>query len=160
MEPRLRVVSPEDWEDFKGVRLRALADSPTSFGVTLADAEAQPDTAWRDRLRGPGPTIIAYVGESPVAMGGLFAPEGAGDAFIWGMWVAPEARGRGLGRALLLELLEHAHRLGRNVLLHVTEGNDGARGLYEANGFVPTGEWEPLREGSSLRIETLRHAAT
>ena len=157
METELRIASPHDWEDFKAVRLRALADSPTSFGATLADATAQPDTAWRDRLGVPGPTIIVYLGENPVAMGGLFAPEGVSDAFIWGMWVAPEVRGRGLGRAVLLELLGHASRLGRTVLLHVTEGNDGARALYEANGFVPTGEWEPLREGSSLQIETMRH---
>lgn len=155
METELRVVSPRDWEDFKAIRLRALADSPTSFGATLAEATAQPDTAWRDRLDVPGPTIITYLGEIPVAMGGLFVPEGASDAFIWGMWVAPEARGRGLGQAILRELLGHADRLGRNVLLHVTEGNDGARRLYEANGFVSTGEWEPLREGSNLRIATM-----
>jgi ribosomal protein S18 acetylase RimI-like enzyme len=89
-------------------------------------------------------------------MGGLFAPEDAGDAFVWGMWVAPEARGRGLGQSILRTLLEHAEQLGRTVLLHVTAGNDGARRLYEANGFEPTGEWEPLREGSPLQIELLR----
>ena len=104
--------------------------------------------------------LIAYDGESPIAMGGLFAPEGANDAFIWGMWVAPEARGCGLGQGILRELLEQADQLDRTVPLHVTEGNDGARCLYEAHGFVSTGEWEPLRKGSSLRIETLRRAAT
>lgn len=160
MEPELRVVSAEDWKDFKAVRLRALADSPTSFGATLADATALPDTAWRTRIDGPGPKIIGYVGEEPVAVGGLFPPEGTSDAFIWGMWVAPEARGRGLGRGILRDLLARADRLGRTVLLHVTEGNDGARRLYEGHGFVSTGEREPLREGSSLWIELLRRAAT
>lgn len=157
MDPELRVASTDDWEDVRSIRLRALADSPTSFGNTLADAMELPDAAWRTRLEGPGPTVLAYDRGQPVAMGGLFTPEDTGDAFIWGMWVAPEARGRGLGTRLLRALLEQAHQRGRQVLLHVTEGNDAARRLYEGNGFVATGEWEPLREGSSLRIETLRH---
>ena len=32
----------------------------------------------------------------------------------------------------------------------------GARKLYEDFGFVPTGQWEPLREGMALQIELLR----
>lgn len=156
MDTELRVAPPGDWEDFRAVRLRALADSPTAFGATLDDARAQPDAAWRDRLQVPGPTLLAYVAGSPAGMGGLFVPEDEDHAFVWGMWVAPEARGRGLGRAILRELLQHAEQLDRTVLLHVTEGNDGARRLYEAHGFVATGEWEPLREGSSLQIELLR----
>ena len=39
--------------------------------------------------------------------------------------------------------------------LHVAEGNDGARALYLSSGFVATGRWEPLREGSPVLIEEL-----
>lgn len=157
METQLRVVSVEDWAAFKAIRLQALADSPTAFGATLADAAAQSDAAWRARVDGPGPTIVAFDRENPVGMGGLFVPDGTCEAFVWGMWVAPSARGQGLGRAILRELLDRARDQDRTVLLHVTEGNESARRLYEANGFVPTGEWQPLREGSSQRIEALRH---
>jgi hypothetical protein len=41
------------------------------------------------------------------------------------------------------------------VRLHVTEGNNEARRLYVDRGFQPTGTWEPLREGSSIRVEEL-----
>ncbi len=88
-------------------------------------------------------------------MGGLYTPEGSGEAFVWGMWVEPEWRGRGLGGRILRELVDGADQRGRAVFLHVTEGND-ARRLYEAHGFVSTGEWQPLREGSAVRMETLR----
>lgn len=158
MAPELRTVSGEDWEAFRALRLRALADAPTAFGATLAEAEAQPELVWRSRADGPGPLVMAYDVDEPVAMGGLFAPEGSAEAFVWGMWVAPEARGRGLGSRILAMLVDHARGLDRSVVLHVTEGNDAARRLYEAHGFVGTGEWQPLREGSDLRIEALRLA--
>jgi ribosomal protein S18 acetylase RimI-like enzyme len=76
---------------------------------------------------------------------------------VWGLWTAPEARGRGHARAILDRLVGHAHGRGvATVELHVTEGNDLARRLYEQCGFVATGEWESLREGSPLQIELMR----
>lgn len=91
-------------------------------------------------------------------MGGLRAPAGTQDALMWGMWVEPESRGRGLGALILRELLDWADCENRTIVLHVTEGNDGARRLYEMNGFVSTGEWQRLRDGSEIRMETMRRA--
>ena len=152
----LRTITPDDWAVFRELRLRALADAPDAFSVTLAEAADNPESVWRDRAAGPGPIVMAFEGGHAVAMGGAHVPEGSADVFVWGMWVAPEARGHGLGGRVLADLLDRVRPQGRTVWLHVTEGNDGARRLYEAHGFVPTGEWQPLREGSDVRIETLR----
>lgn len=156
MEETLRVISGDDWAAFREIRLRALADSPDSFGVTLAEAEANPATVWRDRAEGPGPVVLAFRGERPVAMGGLHLPRGTSDAFVWGMWVEPESRGQGLGGRILQELCDTARRERRALSLHVTVGNDGARRLYEAHGFVATGEAQPLRPGTDISMATLR----
>ena len=43
-------LGPDDWQEFREIRLRALADAPTAFGMTLADAEQQTEDAWRARL--------------------------------------------------------------------------------------------------------------
>lgn len=155
----LREVAEEDWAALREVRLRALADAPDAFGATLAEARAHPPQAWRDRAGGPGPLLLAVEAGRPVAMGGLSVPEGGTEAYVWGMWVEPAARGRGLGARLLDALLARAEGLGRDVLLHVSEGNAGARALYVARGFAPTGTWQPLREGSDLRVEELRRPA-
>lgn len=155
MNMQLRVISAEDWAAFRALRLRALADSPNAFGVTLAEATPNAEPIWRDRAGGPGPVILAFDGDQAVAMGGLHAPDGSDEAFVWGMWVEPEWRGRGLGSRILQELVDCADRTDRTVVLHVTEGND-ARNLYEEHGFVSTGEWQPLRDGSEVRMETMR----
>lgn len=154
MGPDVRVISEEDWVAFKTLRLQALADSPDAFAVTLAEAEADTEKEWRQRAGSPHPVVMAFDGERPVAMGGMYAPENSGEAFVWGMWANPACRGRGVGARILGVLLDHA-QADREVSLHVAEGND-ARRLYEAHGFVSTGEWEPLREGSAVRIERLR----
>ena len=153
-------LGPDDWQAFREVRLRALADAPTAFGMTLADVEQQREDTWRGRLSQVDPILGVRDGdhEGLAAMGaGWHPPENPDRMMVWGMWTAPEARGRGHARALLDWLVNHAHGRGvATVELHVTEGNEVARRLYEQCGFEATGEWEPLREGSPLRIELMR----
>ena len=146
---------PDDWPLVKDIRLRALADAPDAFGMTLAQSAAQPDEEWRERLSGPSPTVLALDDGRPVAMGGGFLVPDSDVAMVWGMWTEPAARGRGLGRRILATVVDWAHGAGRTPYLHVTEGNEVARAAYVAAGFEPTGTWEPLREGSPLRIEEM-----
>ena len=60
--------------------------------------------------------------------------------------VAPEARGRGLGRAVTRALIAEAVRLGaRHVALQVEEDNAVARSLYASEGFVEHHAYAYLR---------------
>ncbi|MDO0915528.1 GNAT family N-acetyltransferase [Streptomyces sp. DT2A-34] len=59
---------------------------------------------------------------------------------IQGLAVADEARGRGVGRALVRGAVEEARRRGaRRITLRVLGHNTPARGLYESEGFVVEG---------------------
>ncbi|MEU5315594.1 GNAT family N-acetyltransferase [Streptomyces sp. NPDC021056] len=59
---------------------------------------------------------------------------------IQGLVVAEEARGAGVGRALLRAAQEEARRLGaRRITLRVLGHNAPARKLYETEGFVVEG---------------------
>jgi ribosomal protein S18 acetylase RimI-like enzyme len=149
-------LEPDDWAELREIRLRALADAPDAFSVVHSDVVGLGEDVWRDRLATTNPTYVVRAAGSTVAMAGGFAPPDSPVAFVWGMWTAPEARGRGWAGRILDDLLARARVIGRDVVLHVTEGNDAARRLYVGRGFEPTGTWEPLREGSSLRIEELR----
>ena len=59
------------------------------------------------------------------------------DAFVDELYVVPEHRGRGLGRAALQELESVAAGLGVKALhLEVGPDNESAKGLYRRAGFL------------------------
>ena len=62
-------------------------------------------------------------------------------ALLGGMYVAPEARGNRIGKALLEHTLSYARTMDglEDVTLAVTVGNNAARRLYLGAGFVPYG---------------------
>jgi ribosomal protein S18 acetylase RimI-like enzyme len=154
----VRPLQPGEWRTYRAIRLRALADAPDAFGTTLAQANARPDESWQDQADGfaadeYGTLFLALDGREPCGLCAVAldanAPERAG---IYQMWVAPEARGTGLGRRLLDEAARWARERGAGTLhLSVTEGNGPAIRLYESAGFRFTGESEPLRPGSEQR---------
>lgn len=58
--------------------------------------------------------------------------------YVWGLYVRPDARGRGVGRALVAECVSHLRGLGcGRVLLHA---EDRSARLYRRMGFAPTNE--------------------
>ncbi len=62
------------------------------------------------------------------------------DAFVDELYVSPDKRGRGLGRALLRALEAEACARGvRKLHLEVEQRNDAARALYVGEGFTPNG---------------------
>jgi ribosomal protein S18 acetylase RimI-like enzyme len=142
----VRRLGPDDWETFRDIRLRSLADAPDAFGSTLEREQAFGEDDWRRRLTGP-----VYVVEDPrpVSIGGVF--DNQGTPHIWGMWTDPDHRGRGHARAILDALIP----AGTDAQLDVNVTNGDARIVYERYGFVGTGRLEPLRPGSDQRIELM-----
>jgi [ribosomal protein S18]-alanine N-acetyltransferase len=72
--------------------------------------------------------------------GMVLARVAADEADILTIAVLPDARRRGLGRALLLAAMEEAARRGAKLMfLEVGVANDAAGALYAACGFVQVG---------------------
>ncbi len=142
----VRRLGPDDWAEFREIRLRALADAPDAFGSTLEREQAFTEDDWRRRLGGP---VYVVEDPGPVAVGGIF--DNAGLPHVWGMWTEPEHRGRGHARAILDALIPP----GTSAQLDVNLSNTAARAAYERYGFVGTGEHEQLRPGSDQWMELM-----
>ncbi|HSK05387.1 MAG TPA: dihydropteroate synthase [Kofleriaceae bacterium] len=155
----LRQLRPEDWRLWRDLRLRALADAPDAFAETLAEARARDDAGWQ-ALAAPRPHVVQLVAERGGAPAGMAVAvidlDDPARANLYAMWVAPEARGAGLGRALVDAALRWTRgRAALELSLQVTEGNEPARALYEGCGFRDTGRREALRGGGGLHGRVL-----
>jgi ribosomal protein S18 acetylase RimI-like enzyme len=155
--PNIRTFAPQEWEIYKDLRLRALADSPDAFGRTLAEEQARSDAGWSNRLSSGANSswdlpLVAEVDGEPVGLAwGRIEDSRPDVAYLFQMWVAPAYRRLGTGRMLLETVIAwaQAHR-ARYVDLGVTLSNSPALRLYQRAGFEPAGEPQPLRPGSEL----------
>ena len=157
----VRVLTADDWQVWRDITLQSLADAPDAFRPTLAEVEHEGDFFWQEMV---GPTAehdlfnlwIAFHDGDP--MGKIFArvDEELTTVHIGAMWVAPQHRGVGAGRALVDAAARWAVSLGAtNAELWVTEANESAVRFYESLGFAPTDDTQFLREGSDLVVRKM-----
>ena len=160
MTAAVRRIRPHEWPSLRALRLRALADAPMAFGSTLAREQAFADTVWRERAeRGAsGDDSVTFVVEHDGRWLGIVTglardPDVPDDPRpeLVSMFVAPEARGRGIGAALVEAVIGWAGaRRANGLTLWVTASNTAALALYERCGFRPTGERRPLEHSSAV----------
>jgi putative acetyltransferase len=133
--------SPIAADDPRRPEVRALLERHLGFCLS----ETPPEHSFAldvDGLLDPRVTFVSYR-DGDVVLGVAALKElDAGHAELKSMHTAAEARGRGVGRALLGHLLDVARTRGyRMVSLETgtTPGFAAARALYESAGFTPTG---------------------
>lgn len=150
--PVLRRVGPADRRWWGEARLAALTVSPEAFTMDLADWRAGGEERWHARLDDPTALgLVALLDGRPVGLaGGLVAPDGTPE--LRSLWVAPEARGRGLAARLAGAVEEWARGTGApRIRLAVLTGNTPARTLYERLGYHHSG----ARPGEHLMTKPL-----
>ena len=153
------MIDSGDAAAFKTLRLAALRECPTAFSSSYEEECDVPLAEAAQRLAPNLDRAIfgAFEDHALVATVGL-QREGrrklAHKAIIWGVYVAPSFRGRGIGRRLLERALAHARSMPD--LLQVTLGvnieNKAAIALYESVGFERFG-----LERGFLRVDGVLH---
>lgn len=138
----IRRLTPDDWEEYREIRLAALTEAPEAFGSNLAREQQFTEEIWRSRLT----TAAAFAAEQDgdrrlLGIAAGLPTDMTVAARLIGMWIAPEARRQGVGEALVHQVIAWAQAEGFSWLeLEVTTGNTGAERLYERCDFVRTGE--------------------
>lgn len=142
----IRPLDPADAAAFQALRLDGLQECPTAFASSFEEESGRELPAVAERLAPQGDRAVlgAFVGGELVGVVGVMR-EGhrklAHKAFIWGMYVAPAARKRGIGRELVAKALSFAATglAVRQVTLGVNAANEAAIALYERMGFKAYG---------------------
>lgn len=142
----IRLLTPADVAAFREMRLIAMRESPTAFGSSEEDELARTMDETARRLEPTENDIVlgAQRGGALVGMVGLHRLSHRKErhkAVMWGMYVLAAARGTGLGRALVADLMSRAREMPDllQVNLAVERENLRALALYRSFGFVPFG---------------------
>ncbi len=153
-----RRLKESDAESWLQLRLRALQLNPEAFGDSVAETEAMSSEDLLRRISSetefPQRFVLgAFDRNSLVGIHGFRRErreKSSHKGYIWGMFVAPEARGRGVGKAMLTHLIDDVRETEgiEQLILWVSTTSPRARSLYTAMGFERVGtEHRAMRIG-------------
>ena len=102
------------------------------------------DETWQrahfeSRFSPAGVSIVVVAGRD---VGVVIVQARPAEVYVAEIEIAPEMQGRGLGTAVMRQVLVDAAARGLPVTLQVLEANAGARRLYERLGFQAIGQAE------------------
>src|SRR5262245_5876072 len=152
---QVRVLTEHDADEFVRLRLEALTQEPLAFGRTPDEALPWPRDSVASRLR-PAPqghfAVGAFEGTRMAGQAAFVRHEGRKErhkGFIWGVYVSPAWRGRGVARSMLTTLVTRARSYPdlEQISLSVAVPQEPARRLYRALGFEVYG-----RERNALKV--------
>lgn len=152
----VRPFREDEWELLRALRLEALANEPTAYGSTVAESLNFPESHWRMMAR-EWNYVGAFVNGTPVAMGsGGFHDQKPGTTWLFGMYVSPPWRGKGVGDGIVAAVATWARDRGSDALyLHVTSTLPRSRAFYRRLGFSETGDHHGMLRDPSLQLREM-----
>ncbi|HLZ22584.1 MAG TPA: GNAT family N-acetyltransferase [Ktedonobacterales bacterium] len=152
----IRVLTEPDAETYQALRLRSLKEDPDPFGATYDEWVNRPMAQVTERLRNATPEAYLLGAFEGDTLAGIIAftrdtmRKFRHKGSITSMYVAPEARGKGLARALLIDVIARGRELAglEQITLSVVSDNTAARNLYLSAGFEIFGtERHAMKDG-------------
>lgn len=156
----IRILGEDDAEAYAELRREGLLDSPLAFTSSPEDDFSLTPETLRDHLcRAPDSVILGAFEKGLVGAVGAYRDrhvKASHRVHVWGMYVTPTHRRKGIAVELLRAVIQHARSLpGVSwVLLSVSSAAPGARRIYESLGFQWWGtEPDALRHNGESVVE-------
>ncbi len=140
---QIRDARTRDLEAIAAIYNDAVANTTAIWNDVLVDVDNR--AAWlADRTRQGYPVLVAVDDEDEVlgyaSFGDWRAFDGYRHTVEHSVYIRGDQQGRGLGKTLMLALIERARSLGKHVMVAAVEsGNVGSIRLHERLGFEETG---------------------
>ena len=141
----IRRLVAADAAAFRALRLKGVHDHPDIFTASYADWDVPLET-YHERLAGShvvgafDDETSALLGHALLATHVPISPKLRHKVELWSVYVLPEARRRGIARALTAHMIDAARTLGFAWLkLQVAAHNTSAKAMYDSLGFETFG---------------------
>jgi ribosomal protein S18 acetylase RimI-like enzyme len=136
MRPTIRPARPTDSEFVYQVKKAAL-------GEYIEQTWGWDEVFQHDfHVREYDPTTTEIITWQGTDVGWMEVERGSDNLFLSGIYILPEYQSRGVGSALIGQIIREAKETQLPLMLQVLKVNPRARALYEKLGFVVTGESE------------------
>ena len=143
----IRLITAVDAEIWWQLRLEGLRNDPAAFADSAEEHENTSVETARRRLSAGDPANNFVVGSfedgTIIGTAGFYRFHHLKErhkGHIWGVYVRPESRGKGVGSALMKEIVRRARQIdGLEQITLVASANLPAQRLYKALGFESYG---------------------
>lgn len=148
-------MQPEDWEAVRAIYIQGLASGNASFETTAPDW-----IEWDSRHLKYGRLVARWIPTGQVVGWAALSPYShrpvyAGVAEV-SIYISPDYQGRGLGKQLLLRLIEEAENEGVWTLQAVLfPENTASLALHQACGFRQVGRRERIGKSGGIWRDVL-----
>jgi ribosomal protein S18 acetylase RimI-like enzyme len=153
----LRLLTADDAQAWWHLRVEMLRNDPASFADSTEEHEKTTIDTVRQRLTASDPAenfvVGAFEDGNLIGTAGFFRRPNNKErhkGHVWGVYVSPSQRGKGVGKALMQEIIRRARQLaGLEQITLVASAKLPAQKLYQSVGFESYG-----LERRSLKIGT------
>ena len=159
-EIAVRRLSELDLEDYKAIRLEALAQAPGNYASNFARESQLSQDEWLVRLRNPNGALFGvYLGSQIVGLTGVMIDNGQPEqAVMVQSYLRAELRGQGHSQKLYEPRIAWAREQGlRRIVVSHRADNLSSRGAILRNGFHFTRQ-ESYRWPDGAEVDQLHYA--
>ncbi len=134
---KTRLLNQNDWQSWKNLRLESLQNAPEAFASSFAEEATLSNQEFQARLT-QHDIFGVFSDNQLVGCAGFYnldALKTKHRGVLWGMYIKPEYRGKGIANSLVETVIIHAR--SHVIQLHVTcvTHNPVAIKLYQKHGF-------------------------